>query len=210
MFSQPAHVVEEGSIVARELHLVPGGDEIEVTAENSAEFLRAMERLYLGDGVLLQIRALQSGFYSTISQEHVAILGPSGLLHHMGALSCPEFDSEDLLIAFEPKHGYTSDSPQYKWLIETLLSFDESQRRAMVGFITGSPSLPSGFQGLPKRITVQMRLTDAGQPAGDSYLPYIQSCSGLFKLPRLGLSLSDAGIRNRNRNTSPPPPTRHI
>lgn len=184
VFSQPTNIVEEGCIVSRQLHLVKGGDQVDVVEANASEYLRGIERLYLGDGIALQARALQSGFYSIISQEKISILGPSGLLHHLGALSCPEFDPEDLRLGFEPKFGYSVDSPQYSWLIQTLLTFDEDQRRATVRFLTGSPSLPSGFQGLPKRLTVQLLTTQANQPAGDSYLPVIQACAGLFKLPR--------------------------
>jgi hypothetical protein len=184
VFSQPVNIVEAGCVVSRQLHLIEDGDRVDVTEANASDYLRGIERLYLGDGIALQARALQSGFYSIISQEKISILGPSGLLHQLGALSCPEFDPEDLRIGFEPKHGYTVDSPQYSWLIETLLTFDEHQRRATVRFLTGSPSLPSGFQGLPKRLTVQLLTTTAGQPAGDSHLPCIQTCFGLFKLPR--------------------------
>ena len=184
MFAWPTNIVEQGCIVSRQLHLVQGGDEIEVTAANASEYLRAIERMYLGEGILLQMRALKSGFYSIVSQDKVAMLGASGLLHHMGALSCPPFDRVDLEIAFEPNHGYTTESPQFKWLIDTLLSLDECQRRATVRFITGSPSLPGGFQGLAKRITVQMHKTHTGQPSGDAYMPQVQTCAGLFKLPR--------------------------
>jgi hypothetical protein len=188
VFARPANIIEHGRVVSRQLLLIQGGDEIDVTPANAADYLRSIERMYLGDGVLLQIRALQSGFYSVIPQEKIAILGPSGLLHHLGALKCPEFDPEDLRIGFEPKHGYTTESPQVKWLIETLLTFDEPQRRATVRFLTGSPSLPSGFQGLPRRLTVQLLTTATGHPAGDTYLPVIQACAGLFKLPRLGFA----------------------
>jgi hypothetical protein len=184
VFSEPANIVAQGCVVALPLHLVEGGDGIEVTAANAQEYLRAVERLYLGDGIAMQVQALRSGFYSIIPQEKISILGASGLWHHLGAVACPEFDPEDLRIGFEPKHGYTVDSPQYLWLIETLLTFDEDQRRATVRFLTGSPALPSGFQGLPKRLTVQLQTTPTGQPVGDSYLPSIQCCFGLFKLPR--------------------------
>jgi hypothetical protein len=185
VFACPAQIAEQGRVVPRQLELIPGGEEVDVTAENASEYLRAIERMYLGDGVLQQIRALQSGFYSIISQEDVAILGPSGLLEHMGALRCPEFDREDMLIGLKPENGYTTESPQYIWLIETLLTFDERQRRATIQFITGSPVLPSGFQGLPKRVTVQMMMTDTCQPCGDSHFPHCSTCAGLFKLPRL-------------------------
>ncbi len=185
VFAWPTNIVEDGCIVSRLLHLVQGGDEMEVTAANASEYLRAIERMYLGDGILLQMRALQSGFYSIISQDKVAILGASGLLHQMGALSCPPFDRADLEIAFEPNHGYTAESPQFKWLIDTILSFDECQRRATVRFITGSPSLPGGFQGLAKRLTVMMHTNSSAQPTGDDYMPTVQTCAGLFKLPRL-------------------------
>jgi len=185
VFAQPACIVESGRIVSRQLHLVQGGDAIDVSSANAAEYLRAFERMYLGDGVALQIRALQAGFYSIIPQHQVAILGPSGLLHHLGCLTCPEFDLEDLRFGLEPKHGYDTQSPQYVWLIETLSKFDEPQRRALVRFLTGSPWLPNGFQGLTPRLTVQLQTTKEGRAADDCYFPVAQTCAGLFKLPRL-------------------------
>lgn len=184
VFALPVNIVHCGEIVPKQLLLAPGGDQIDVTAANASSYLRAIERMYLGEGVALQIRALQAGFYSIVSQEEISILGPSGLLRQLGALSCPKFDRADLRIGFEPKFGYSTDSPQYIWLIDTLLAFDEPQRRAVVQFLTGSPHLPSGFQGLPKRLTVQLLTTQSNQPAGDSYLPVMQTCAGLFKLPR--------------------------
>lgn len=209
VFSEPANMVAQGCVVARPLHLVEGGDGVEVTAANAQEYLRAVERLYLGDGIAMQVQALRSGFYSIIPQEKISILGASGLWHLLGALACPEFDREDLRIGFEPKHGYTVDSPQYQWLIETLLTFDEDQRRATVRFLTGSPSLPSGFQGLPKRLTVQLLLHDNGQPVGDSYLPVIQCCFGLFKLPRCALTCSRrASCTHQTRPFHPAPAAR--
>ena len=189
VFAQAANIVENDRIVLRQLHLVQGGDVIDVSDANAPEYLRAFERMYLGDGVALQIRALQSGFYSIIPQEHVAILGPSGLLHSLGCLTCPEFDLEDLRFGLEPKHGYDTQSPQYVWLIETLSKFDEPQRRALVRFLTGSPWLPNGFQGLQTRLTVQLQTTKEGKPADDSYFPVAQTCAGLFKLPRLVAAL---------------------
>jgi len=193
-FTQQTFVVQPGSRgiipdISKVLHLVKGGDGIDVTLDNAAEYLHAFERMYLGDGVTMQIRALQSGFYSVIPLEQVAVLGPSGLLHQLGCLGVPEFDLSDMRDGITPQDPYNTQSPQFLWLFDILKSFDEPNRCAFVRFVTGVPWLASGFQGLKfqgvnKPLTVQLRTTSKdNQPCDDSYHPYAQTCFGLLKLP---------------------------
>lgn len=186
-FTLETSIVEPGSRgivsdISKKLHLVRDGDKVDVTMENVAEYVRAVERMYLGDGVAMQISALRSGFYSVIQQSHIAVLGPCGLLYQLGCLGVPEFDVQDLRLGLTPTMPYTSSSPQYLWLIEILSHFTERDRRAFVRHFTGAPWLPNGFQGLKIPLTVQ-RLDGMGRAAGDTYFPVAQTCMGFVKIP---------------------------
>lgn len=187
-FTLQTNVVEQGSRgivpdISKRLHLVRDGDRIDVTMENAAEYLRAVERMYLGDGVAMQIRALKSGFYSVIEQSHVATLGPCGLLYQLGCLGVPEFDLQDLRGGLTPLAPYSSDSPQYLWLIEILSKFEEPDRLAFVRFVTGAPWLPSGFRGLRTPLELQLLTDKNNKPCDDSYAPFAQTCFGYLKIP---------------------------
>ena len=186
-FTLPTNIVEAGcrgivSDISRKLHLVLDGDKRELTTENAAEYLRAVERMYLGDGVAMQIRALRSGFYSVIEQSQIAVLGPCGLLYQLGCLGVAEFDLQDMRAGITPQAPFTPASPQYLWLIDTLSHFDEANRLAFLRHVTGAPWLPNGFQGLkiPLKLLVLIR---GGQPCGDMHAPFVQTCAGLVQLP---------------------------
>lgn len=169
--------------ISKQLHLVPHGDKRDVTNENAAEYLNAVRRIYLEDGVAMQISALRAGFYSVIEQRHVAILGACGLLHQLGCLGVPVFELHDLRSGLTPQAPYVSNSPQYIWLLDVLTKLEERDRQAFVRFVTGAPWLPNGFQGLKNPLKVQLYTTGTGAPCDDSYHPYAQTCSGLLKLP---------------------------
>ena len=137
------------------LELVPDGRNVDLCEENAPLFLKAYERLFLGDGVALQIQALRDGFHSVVSCDAVSILGASGLLRELYCLEVPPFDEEDVKFGLLPVNGYTVDSPQFQFLIKSMLHFNKHERAHFLRWLRGSPSLPAGFRGLPQRIRVQ-------------------------------------------------------
>ncbi len=144
-----------GRLVMRGLELVPDGSNVDLCEANAPLFLKAFERLFVGDGVALQIRALRDGFYSVVSRDAVAILGANGLLRELCCLEVAPFDEDDVRFGLLPVNGYNADSPQFQWLIKSMMRFNQLERATFLRWIRGAPSLPSGFTGLPKRITVQ-------------------------------------------------------
>jgi E3 ubiquitin-protein ligase TRIP12 len=146
---------DSGRLVVSSLELVPDGRNIDLCEANAWLFLKAFERLFLRDGVALQISSLKDGFYSVVSREAVSILGASGLLRELQCLDVAPFDEEDVKFGLLPVNGYTVDSPQFQWLIKTMLQFDARERATFLRWVKGAPSLPAGFRSLPKRITVQ-------------------------------------------------------
>ena len=192
-FTLPTNIAAAGckgivSDISRQLHLVHDGDKRELTPADAAEYVRAIERMYLGDGVAMQIRALRSGFYSVIEQSHIAALGPCGLLNQLGCLGVAEFDLQDLRLGITPFHPFTPTSPQYLWLIDLLSRFDQRDRLAFLRHVTGAPVLPNGFQGLKMPLQLQLRRRNPrdgrpDQPCGDESAPFVHTCAGLIQLP---------------------------
>ncbi len=77
-FTQPTFIAQAGSKgikfdISKVLYLVKDGHLLEFSLDNAAEYLREFERMHLRDGVIMQLRALKSGFDSIVSQEQVAV-----------------------------------------------------------------------------------------------------------------------------------------
>ena len=150
----PSHSGSGSRLVASALDLVPDGGNVEVCEANARMYLNAFERLFLRDGVALQIQALKDGFYSVVSPDSVAILGASGLLRELCCAEVAEFDEEDVRFGLQPGGGFTVNSPQFQWLVSSMMQFNERERAAFLRWVKGGPSLPSGFKGLLQPIKV--------------------------------------------------------
>jgi hypothetical protein len=150
------HVAAAGSgrLAVCGFELVPDGGNVDLCESNAPLFLKAFERFFLRDGVSLQIRALRDGFYSVVSREAVSLLGASGLLRELSCLEVASFDADDVKFGLLPAAGFDVDSPQFQWLIKSMLQFNEHERSTFLRWVKGGPSLPSGFKGLPQPIRV--------------------------------------------------------
>ncbi len=158
----PSHSGSGSRLVACALDLVPNGGNIDVCGANARLYLNAFERFFLRDGVALQIQALKDGFYSVISRDSVAILGASGLLRELCCAEVAPFDEDDVRFGLQPVSGFTINSPQFQWLVGSILQFNERERATFLRWVKGGPSLPSGFMGLAQSIKVAgMRSTYA-------------------------------------------------
>ena len=51
---------------------------------------------------------------------------------------------QSLLEAIEPVQGYGKTSQIYLWFLETLVEFDNAQRKKFLKFIMGTTALPPG------------------------------------------------------------------
>jgi E3 ubiquitin-protein ligase TRIP12 len=59
------------------------------------------------------------------------------------------WDTKMLLECCRPDHGYTHDSRAVKFLFENLSSYDNTDQREFLQFVTGSPRLPVGGNYMP-------------------------------------------------------------
>ena len=143
---------------------VPNGGNIDACEANARLYLNAFERFFLRDGVALQIQALKDGFYSVISRDSIAVLGASGLLRELCCAEVAPFDEDDVRFGLQPVSGFSINSPQFQWLVSSMLQFNERERATFLRWVKGGPSLPSGFKGLVQSIKVAgMRSTQCAQ-----------------------------------------------
>lgn len=54
------------------------------------------------------------------------------------------WDTKMLIECCRPDHGYNHDSRAVKFLFENLSSYDTTEQREFLQFVTGSPRLPVG------------------------------------------------------------------
>lgn len=98
-------------------------------------------------------------------------------------------------------HGFTTESPAIRNLVDIMTTYDTKSRRDFLQFITGSPKLPiggqhrqlslldlslkfsvAGFRGLNPPLTVVKKPHEAPLTA-DDYLPSVMTCVNYLKLP---------------------------
>ncbi|GIX65870.1 E3 ubiquitin-protein ligase, putative [Babesia caballi] len=160
--------------------LVPNGEDIPVTKSNVADYVRAIVKLRLYDGVRLPVWAFRLGFATMVPLESLSIFTPIELSQHIfNSGDQSAFWTYDHLQTYIlPDHGYDASSRTYRSLLSLLVSFNETQRRQFLRFCTGTPVLPKqGFGGLRPLMKVVKKGNDTSE------LPSVMTCSNYLKLP---------------------------
>lgn len=164
------------------LELVPGGKEKPVTGSNVQAYVDEVEDVLLGRGTAPLVAAFREGFQKLMDPRALASFTPSELVELFG--NAPEdWSRATLAMHVKPDHGFTAESEAYKNFLELMASFDGTERRLFLQWLTGSPKLPiGGFKALQPPLTVVRRPHEAPlQP--DDYLPSVMTCVNYLKLP---------------------------
>jgi E3 ubiquitin-protein ligase TRIP12 len=165
-----------------DVKLVPNGDQVAVTAINLESYINKIIDYTIDGGIIEQIKSFVEGF-SEIFPFTSLLLFSAKELTRLSGNELENWKVETLISAIHADHGYTSNSPQLKWLIDIMSTFDKGQRRKFLKFITGSPRLPfDGFKGLSPPFTVVLKHTE-GDLKPDDYLPSVMTCANYLKLP---------------------------
>lgn len=166
-----------------EIKLIPGGDDVSVTAENLDLYISAIVEYTLYDGVSQQIKSFVDGFSEVFPFSSLKLFSPEELTRLSGN-AVENWSVETLLAVVRSDHGYTNHSQQIEWLIDIMSKFEKEERRKFLKFITGSPRLPfNGFKGLSPPFTVVLKHTEDNLRP-DDYLPSVMTCANYLKLPR--------------------------
>eukprot|EP00934_Nitzschia_sp_Nitz4_P004456 Nitzschia sp. Nitz4//scaffold265_size26576//8993//11333//NITZ4_008247-RA/size26576-augustus-gene-0.21-mRNA-1//-1//CDS//3329544837//4446//frame0 len=141
-------VAEETMGVRRNVELIPGGKDIEVTAENLPQYLEAILRYRMLDRTKLQITELLLGFFDVVPEPALTVFDPSELELILNGV--PVIDIDD----WEKNTIYNGDCAAgddvVKWFWEVVRDeFDQEMRARLLQFVTGTAGVPSqGFSVL--------------------------------------------------------------
>ena len=116
------------------------------------------------------------------------------------SLDNSDWTPETIFSFLIPDHGYTSSSPQIKWLAEIIGETEGYESRGkMIKFLTGAAFLPiGGWKALKPPLTIvcksddnnsanstpSLSPSDVNYSTHDSYLPSVMTCANYLKLPR--------------------------
>ncbi|WIA09202.1 hypothetical protein OEZ85_008612 [Tetradesmus obliquus] len=176
---------DSSSRVDASIALKPGGNHVKVTNTNKREYVLLKAQKMLWGTVEAQMSAVIDAFHSLVPRELVEKYGFSPL--EMQMLVCGEqnIDIADLRQHCKYEDGYTGKEPQIAWFWQAVESMDESQRRALLQFWSGSDGMPAeGFGSLePAFHLVSVdRMYDRNDRT--ARLPAAHTCFRQLDLPR--------------------------
>ena len=87
--------------------------------------------------------------------------------------------TQAVLSCLRADHGFTSASPQLRWLANFMLRMPPQQRRRLLQFATGCGTLPRGGLRQVGLTVVRRRCEDAA----DAHLPSVSTCHRVMHVP---------------------------
>lgn len=165
------------------IELKPHGRDIPVTIYNLDEYLKLVLDWTLVTGVSRQIDAFREGFNHVFSLTSMQQF----YSHEMDMFLCgannQKWDIKELVEHCRPDHGYTHDSQAVQFLFQVLSSYNTTEQRQFIQFVTGSPRLPvGGFKALNPPLTIVRKTVETSQYP-DHFLPSVMTCVNYLKLP---------------------------
>ncbi|KAJ1734065.1 E3 ubiquitin-protein ligase tom1 [Coemansia biformis] len=165
----------------RIVDLVPNGQEINVTEENKAEYVRLVTEQRLYRAIKDQIKAFLSGFHDVIPGDLIQIFNEQELELLISGM--PDIDVDDWRNNTVYHGGYSSSSAQIQWFWRAVRMFDHEERAKLLQFVTGTSKVPlEGFAHLQGNQGVQKFQIhkDFSIPAR---LPTAHTCFNQLDLP---------------------------
>ncbi|GAA53484.1 E3 ubiquitin-protein ligase HECTD1 [Clonorchis sinensis] len=157
---------------------IPTSEEF-LTAATAEQFIRRSVEFALHKGIRKQMCAFKAGFERVLPLASLATFTPYELGRLIFGESCPEWTPQEIWANCEPAAGYTRQSSGFRMFIESLSSFDVSERRAFLRFVTGCPTLPpGGLRNLHPKLKVARK---DGTTCGP--FPSVNTCMHYLKLP---------------------------
>uniref|UniRef100_A0A0G4HEI3 HECT-type E3 ubiquitin transferase n=1 Tax=Chromera velia CCMP2878 TaxID=1169474 RepID=A0A0G4HEI3_9ALVE len=161
---------------AKEVPLMPGGEQRVVTNNTKFQYLRLMGHFKTNRQLKEQTNAFLSGFEEIIPLEWLRMFNQEELQSLISGTR-RGFDVRDLREHTQYTGGFNGHSPTVQLFWETLESMPDSDRGAFLMFVTSCPRAPLlGFKNLYPSFTIH-RVPDRDR------LPTASTCVNLLKLP---------------------------
>ena len=163
-----------------ELHA--GGRNETVTGANVEQYISEVLDMTLRKGIRAAVRAFRQGFNLIFPISAMSSFTADELVMLFGNTE-EDWSEKTLVASVKPDHGLNADSPTFRDIVAIMASFDVSQRREFLQWLTGSPKLPiGGFSGLHPQLTIVKRPHEAPLTP-DDYLPSVMTCVNYLKMP---------------------------
>ncbi|CAH1775507.1 unnamed protein product [Owenia fusiformis] len=161
------------------VELLPGGADIEVTANNIHDYVRLYADLRLVKQSEKALEALRMGIFDVLPRSSLEGLMAEDLRLLLNGVGDINVQSLINYTSFNDESGESSDKVQRfkRWYWSIVEKMTPLERQDLVYFWTSSPALPAseeGFQPMPS-ITVR--------PADDSHLPTANTCISRLYIP---------------------------
>ena len=179
------------------IELKPGGEKIEVTEENKAEYVDCVVEYRISKRVKEQFDAFMSGFSELIPHDLITVFDERELELLIGGMSDIDVYVPNLLVSgvqqltiiysddwtkFTDYRGYEVNDEVIQWFWKCVRSWPPERKSRLLQFATGTSRIPvNGFKDLqgsdgPRRFTIEK----SGDP---SQLPKSHTCFNRIDLP---------------------------
>ncbi|CAG9583984.1 conserved hypothetical protein [Leishmania major strain Friedlin] len=144
----------------KELPLIPGGADRQVTVDNVREYTHSLRAYYLHTVPDLALLYLRQGLQLTVNPLYLQLF----TVDELGRLLGSPLDSkvwetrEQFARDVEAAHGYHIKSDVVQYLLDIVPTWSAQMQHAFLKFVTGSSAVPYG--GLTQRIKVVRRDVD--------------------------------------------------
>lgn len=179
-------VTEETLGVKKEIELIPGGSDVEVTNENLPEYLEANLKYRMLDRIKPQLTELLLGFFDVIPEPLLTVFD----FQELELLTCglPEIDLDDwtrntLYSGSFQRAGGKHQVCRWFWQV-VREEFDRETQARLLQFVTGTSGVPSrGFSVLQGSDGNIRKFTIHGVEPGTLLYPRAHTCFNRIDLP---------------------------
>ena len=162
----------------REVELIPGGKDIQVTWENKFLYTKLVEEFRLSE-CSNQLRAIKKGFYQIVKKSQIALMTSQELQERISG-------KKDINIEYLKQNteydGYDESNPVIKYFWDTLRSFTNEQRSSFLRFVWGRTTLPPTSEEFEEKMLV-IRSEQESPANNDTALPQSHTCTFQLELP---------------------------
>lgn len=165
----------------KQIELVPGGDDVEVTDANKHAYVKLVVKHRLTSRIRAQLESFLRGFYELVPPELARIFTVPEL--EMIISGTPEIDVVDMRRHSRYRGGYRAEDKQVRWLWQVIDELSEQDKARLLMFVTGTSKIPvEGFSSL-RGVNGPTPFTIAKIPGGDERLPQSHTCFNTLDLP---------------------------
>lgn len=154
--------------------LMPNGSTISLNNENKAQFVQLYVDYVLNKSIEKSFNAFKNGFDLVCEKTAISLFRPEEI--EMLVCGADDLDFEALKRVTTYDGGFSSESPVIQYFWETVLEYNEEQKKKLLFFATGTDRVPIG--GLEKMVFVIVK----NGPDSDR-LPTSHTCFNVLLLP---------------------------